>query len=284
MTHDTIRSSIRKALKVNQYYRDNEGSRPLLEIGKLDEVVRLYKGVHVVAARSGVGKSAFKRAAIRKQLRTSQEMKIGVFSFEMDPDEIITGFVSAMTDTPHTEVMEGGMPAHIIAAYKELETHEKQLFLRAGKRMNVKEVQEQSREWFQEGVKIIYIDYLQKLTVNHKDYRIGTNENVLALADLAQELSIPIVCLAQLNRGSAGQRPAIHHLQESSLIEQEAKTIILLDRFMKTEDDDAHRKYKIGGHIRTLHETEAIAIIAKNRFGETGIRRINWAGKGAYFH
>ena len=280
--YDTIRSSIRKTLEVNAYYRENANSRPLLEIGKLDEIIRLYKGVHVVAARSGVGKSAFSRASILKQLRASH--KIGVFSFEMDPDEIITGFVSSMTDTPHTEVMEGDMPAHIIAAYKELEKHEKQLYLCAGKRMTVQEVQEQTRAWFQEGVNIIYIDYLQKLTVNHKDYRIGTNENVLALADLAQELSIPIVCLAQLNRGSAGQRPAIHHLQESSLIEQEAKTILLLDRFMKTEDDDAHRKYKIGGHLRTLYETEAIAIIAKNRFGDTGIRRINWQGKGAYFH
>ena len=76
----------------------------------------------------------------------------------------------------------------------------------------------------------------------------------------------------------------MQHLQESSLIEQQSKTVILLDRFMKTEAEDEHRKYTIGGTSRVLHETEAVALIVKNRFGDTGIKRMKWCGKGSYFH
>ena len=69
---------------------------------------------------------------------------------------------------------------------------------------------------------------------------------------MAKELEIPVVVLAQLNRGAeTGEGPKISHLRESGAIEADADIIGLLDRDRHTE-----------GAI-----SPATIVIAKNRNG-----------------
>ena len=76
-----------------------------------------------------------------------------------------------------------------------------------------------------------------------------------ALKLLARELEVPIILLAQLNRGPETRqdhRPQISDLRESGSIEQDADMVILLYRPVVYDKEAGN---------------EAEAIVAKNRHG-----------------
>jgi replicative DNA helicase len=76
---------------------------------------------------------------------------------------------------------------------------------------------------------IIYIDYIQniqvitgnKYTPNHE--RVGMVTTTMK--SLARELDIPIVAVAQLNRGAEGNRPELKDFKDSGQIEQDGDVI-----------------------------------------------------------
>lgn len=111
------------------------------------------------------------------------------------------------------------------------------------------------------GTKLIVIDYLQ--IVEPSDRRLGREQQVSQMSRqlkiLARQLSVPVLCLAQLNR-SAGQRtdkkPVLSDLRESGSIEQDADQVMFL-----------HRDYL---YDTTRPPTEAQLIIGKNRHGAIG--------------
>ena len=86
------------------------------------------------------------------------------------------------------------------------------------------------------------------------------------LKALAKELAIPIVALAQLNRGIEGRtdkRPVMSDLRDSGEIEQDADIVMFLYR------DDY---YNSDSEKRNIAE----CIVAKNRHGETGTLELMW--------
>jgi replicative DNA helicase len=103
---------------------------------------------------------------------------------------------------------------------------------------------------------------LQLIDPESGNNRANRQEQVGAISRrlkfLARELQIPVVAMAQLNRGAEDRqagRPKLSDLRESGAIEQDADTVILLHR---TEEN-------------TNHETaEIAAIVAKQRNGPTG--------------
>lgn len=96
------------------------------------------------------------------------------------------------------------------------------------------------------GVKSAFIDYLQLIPTS-KD--MGDNRNhqlgyvTRNLKSLAKELKIPIILLAQLNRGlesRPNKRPMLSDLRDSGEIEQDADVVIFLyrDEVYNKESDD----------------------------------------------
>jgi replicative DNA helicase len=91
---------------------------------------------------------------------------------------------------------------------------------------------------------------------------------------LAKDLGIPIICCAQLNRGSESRndkRPMLSDLRDSGAIEQDADIVMFLYR-----DEYYEREAKDG-------QTEAEVIIAKNRHGSIGTAKLGWFGKYTKF-
>ena len=126
-------------------------------------------------------------------------------------------------------------------------------------------------------VKCIFVDYLQLMS-SPGSSRDGRQNEVSAISRgikaLARELNIPVVCLAQLNRGAEqreGHRPRMADLRESGSIEQDADTIILLHR---------EEYYHVGDHDWLNENPEKVGvaelIIAKQRNGPTGTVRLKW--------
>ena len=121
---------------------------------------------------------------------------------------------------------------------------------------------------------LIAVDSLQLMRSQSRQAE-GSREREIAeisagLKALAKELNIPIIVLAQLNRGpeQRGGAPRMSDLRESGSLEQDADLIGLLYRQeyydnTKPEGDDAD-------HERDANQGKAELIIAKNRNGPTG--------------
>ena len=118
------------------------------------------------------------------------------------------------------------------------------------------------------GIEIAFIDYIQKIK-GDGDRRIVVGDAASDLKNLAKELNIPIVVLAQINRKvdeRDDKRPVPSDLKESGDIEQEADVIILLYR---------DEYYNATSSLKGILEMD----IAKYRNGQTGVVNTKWDGK-----
>ena len=108
-----------------------------------------------------------------------------------------------------------------------------------------------------QGVKIIFIDYIGLITVddNRKEQWEQVSEISKSLKALARELEIPIVALCQVSRDAEGNEPNLAQLRGSGSIEQDADVVMFLHRD-RLKDEVVAQDAKI--------------ILAKQRNGATG--------------
>ncbi|MBR4986323.1 MAG: replicative DNA helicase [Proteobacteria bacterium] len=122
---------------------------------------------------------------------------------------------------------------------------------------------------------LIVIDYLQLMTGS--TYTPSREQEISeisrSLKGLSKELKLPIIALAQLNRGvesRPNKRPMLQDLRESGAIEQGADVINFIYR-----DDYYNEKSEEPG----ISEI----IIAKQRSGKTGTVKLKWLGQYVLF-
>jgi replicative DNA helicase len=97
-----------------------------------------------------------------------------------------------------------------------------------------------------------------------------------AVKSVARELSIPVICLSQLNRateGRDGHRPRMSDLRESGSIEQDADVVMLLHRedYYRMSDPDFQP------------DNIAEVIVAKQRNGPTGTLKLTFLNRTTRF-
>jgi replicative DNA helicase len=136
--------------------------------------------------------------------------------------------------------------------------------------LTVAAVRAKARAWqSKNGLKLIVVDYLTLLTPRHQaraesNRQEKVNEMTQGLKEIAKELSIPVLALAQLNRGTenrANSKPTLADLRESGSIEQIADVVFLIHR----PDGETVAK-----------EGEVQVIIGKQRNGPTGTLSYWW--------
>ncbi len=127
-------------------------------------------------------------------------------------------------------------------------------------------------------IRCIVVDYLQLMSGPKSDSR---EQEVSAISRgikaLARELSVPVICLSQLNRGPEsrdGHRPRMSDLRESGSIEQDADVVLMLHR-----EDYYHR-----GDPEHTDNNIAEVIIAKQRNGPTDIVKLQFDGGTTRFN
>ena len=124
------------------------------------------------------------------------------------------------------------------------------------------------------GVAVVIIDYLQLIEPEDKS---APREQQIALITrrlkaLAKELNVPVIALAQLNRGvehREDKRPRLSDLRESGAIEQDADVVMFLHRAEHYNAED--------------RPGEADVIIAKNRNGPTDTVNLTWIKESMRF-
>jgi len=124
------------------------------------------------------------------------------------------------------------------------------------------------------GLSLVIIDYLQLIEPEEKQ---APREQQIAqitrrLKYLAKELNLPVIALAQLNRGvelREDKRPRLADLRESGAIEQDADVVLFLHRPAAYDPED--------------RPGEADIIVAKNRNGPIGTVTLSWLSESMRF-
>ena len=130
----------------------------------------------------------------------------------------------------------------------------------------------------EKGVDVVFIDYLQLMSVNGMKLEEGASENILLTVILkklkacAKHIRKPIILLSQLSRKveeREDKTPMLSDLRSSGSIEQDCTGVIFLyrDEYYKKSRTLENRKGKID------------LIIAKNRWGKVGTLEFNFKGE-----
>jgi replicative DNA helicase len=130
------------------------------------------------------------------------------------------------------------------------------------------EVARVARRWkHKHGIKALYVDYLQRIVGEGERKFEQVGYVARGLKNLARDLDIPVVVLAQVSRAvetRASQVPRMGDLSDSSEIEKEADQVLML--FRPGYYDDAQPQH------------QARVIVEKNRHGPTGYVDVHWNG------
>ena len=153
-----------------------------------------------------------------------------------------------------------------------LETAAAKLFIDDTAGISINELRAKARRKKRdENIQFIAIDYLQLLKSRTRQAENSREREIAEISagikGLAKELSIPIIILAQLNRGPESRTgkslgvPRMSDLRESGAIEQDADLVGLLYRTAY---------YAESQEEKDAEEGKAELVLAKNRNGETG--------------
>jgi replicative DNA helicase len=282
----SMKENVWKAVEKIEYMFENRGKVTGLSTGFRD-LDKRTNGLHpgqmiVIAARPGMGKTSF-AMNIAENVAVLQEKPVAIFSLEMGTDELVQRllFSRARVDA---QKLRDGMPEKsffpkLMNAADELA--KAKMFIDDTPGISILEMRAKARRMKREGIVMIVVDYLQLMKSTSKraqeNRQLEISEISAGLKGLAKELSIPIIVLAQLNRGPeqrGGGQPRISDLRESGSIEQDADVVGLLMRPERYADDEDEREELAG---------KATLIIAKQRNGPTGEIPLTFIGSQTRF-
>ena len=130
------------------------------------------------------------------------------------------------------------------------------------------EVARVARRWKHKyGIKALYVDYLQRIVGEGERKYEQVGFVAKALKNLARDLDIPVIALAQVSRaveGRSSQVPRMGDLSDSSEIEKESDEVLMI--------------YREGYYNQDAPQDQARIIVEKNRHGPTGFIDVAWNG------
>lgn len=236
----------------------------------------LKKGeVFIIAARPSMGKTSLMMNIV-EHICLDCGIPTQVFSAEMTKKQLIERLTYARAKFAASQLLRGYRPTKPELEKFRLATTQidaAPLFIYDKASPTINELRAKARRAKRKhGIGAIAMDYLQLFKSTSKQAQSSREREIAEISagikGMAKDLDVPIILLAQLNRGpenrtgKAKGRPQMSDLRESGSIEQDADVIGLLTR-------PAY-------HAATEEEKKALAgvaelIIAKNRNGATGL-------------
>ena len=217
-----------------------------------------------VGARPGTGKSTV-AADLLRHVGLRLRLPVVLFSLEMGREEIMDRVLSAETSVPLTAIQGAALTdrewdkiAHASTVFSEgaFEIDDSSDITVARVRSRLRRMARRNP------ARLVIIDYLQlmKSGGKHESREREIADITGSLKRLAREFEVPIVLLAQLNRGPeqrTDRRPVKSDLRESGAIENDSDIVILIHRPDMGDPESA----RVG---------EADFIVDKNRTGPLG--------------
>ncbi len=222
----------------------------------------------IIGARPAMGKTTFAEN-LAYNAATINNRGVLFFSMEMANAEIVDRMISDVSGVNNWNIRTGNLSdddfGRIGDALGEMDSVP--LYLDDASSMTILELRNKARRAAHDhDIGMIVVDYLQLLqgTDRYAGNRVQeVTEISRGLKQLARELEIPVVALAQLSRSVTGRddpRPVLSDLRESGSIEQDADMVMFLHRV------DYYNQNKPDFVPTNITEL----IIAKHRHGPVG--------------
>ena len=223
----------------------------------------------LIGARPAMGKTSF-ALNLAHNVSVIGKKKCIFFSLEMTKEQLAERLLASQAGVASNKFRTGELNddewirvGNAAAAFDDVE-----LYLDDTSSITVPEIKSRVRRL--KGVDIIIIDYLGLVqSAVRKENRVQeVSEITRNLKMMAKDLNIPVVCCAQLSRGTEGRgkshKPQLSDLRESGSIEQDADIVMFLYRpdYYKGEVPEDKQD--------EIDESLTELIVAKNRHGQTG--------------
>lgn len=280
---------------------ENVGGKIKVGFPKLDAMLGGLRpgSLNILAARPSMGKSAL---AINMAANVAANQNpVAIFSLEMSKQEIASRLMSSSMSKPVSE---------IIYSHKMSDSDKKQIDLALAKLSefpisiddnsdtNPVTMKTKLTQLFSDpkkAPKLVIIDYLQLMTMPGVSGR-SRNDEVTAISRslkiLAKEFNIPFIALSQLSRGAAQRddhTPQLSDLRDSGAIEQDADTVMFIDRpdYYKKKDEEGSSEDSNASQTVNFKDNNdakpAFIYLSKNRHGKTGRDSVWWVPRKTMF-
>lgn len=250
---------------------------------KLDEMLGGFQKSDfiIIAARPSMGKTAM-ALSIARNVAVEYRQPVAFFSIEMAANQLMVRLLSAESrinahDIRTNRIDQPGM-LKLVQTIGRLA--EAPIFIDDSAALTVMEIRAKCRRLKAEhDIKLVIVDYLQFIQPPKAESREREISIISrSLKQIAKELDIPVIALAQLNRSvesRADKRPMLSDLRESGSIEQDADVVMFVNRpeqYGITQWDDG-----------SPTEGTGEIIIAKQRNGPVGDVRMAYLKQYARF-
>lgn len=203
---------------------------------KLDETLGgFHRGDLIfVQARPAMGKTAlmlaFDRAAGKAGFCT------GVVSAEQPASQLAMRQIAIESGVPlqamRAATMDDDEWGRVTTAMQRASQRSGRIYDRSAPSLNA--IAAQARKWVhRDGVRILFVDYLQRLTCQAQSRREEVSQLARGLKTLARDLNVPVVALAQSVRdvdNRQNKMPQLADIAESADCEREADVVIGLHK------------------------------------------------------
>lgn len=222
----------------------------------------------LIGARPAMGKTSF-ALNLAQNISMGARKKCVVFSLEMTKSQLAERLLASQAGVESQKLKTGEMTKEewVRLGNAAGQFNDVELYLDDTSSITVPEIKSRVRRM--KNVDCIIIDYLGLISsAGKKENRVQeVSEITRNLKMMAKDLNIPVICCAQLSRGTEGHgknhKPQLADLRESGSIEQDADIVLFLYR------EDYYRNDVDEDKQDDIDANKTELIIAKNRHGAT---------------
>ncbi len=239
----------------------------------------------LIGARPAMGKTSF-ALNLARNVAAVGKRKVLFFSLEMTKEQLAMRVLGTEARVSSKKMRNGQISNDewIRLGKATCALNDCELYFDDTSSITVPEMKAKTRRLG--GVECVIIDYLGLIKGSTRtENRVQeVSEITRNLKMMAKDLNIPIICCAQLSRGTEGRgkshRPQLSDLRESGSIEQDADIVMMLYRpdYYKGEKDENEPVSE-----EQVDVNKAEVIVAKNRHGETGTVEFAFDGEHTLF-
>lgn len=239
----------------------------------------------IVAARPGMGKTAFMLSVLRNAA-VDHQCPAAIFSLEMSSLQLVNRLIAAEAELPGEKIKKGTLADYEWEqlVHKTDALSDAPIYIDDTPALSIFELRAKCRRLkAKHDIQIIAVDYLQLMS-GDSIRGAGNREQEIAsisrsLKSIAKELDVPILVGSQLSRAvetrGGTKRPQLSDLRESGSIEQDADMVLFLYRpeyYGITEDESGQ-------------DTKGVAevIVAKHRNGSLDTVPLKFSGQYTKF-